>query len=89
MTDVACTNPDCPENGIAKNAEGRLAITRITLRPVITWAGEAPSHETLTRMHEASHRERLERYRELAHLTVGREPDSNTVRAPVTIPMGG
>ena len=22
MTDVACTNPDCPENGIAKNAEG-------------------------------------------------------------------
>jgi organic hydroperoxide reductase OsmC/OhrA len=42
---------------LAKNAEGRLAITRITLRPVITWAGEAPSHETLTRMHEASHRE--------------------------------
>jgi organic hydroperoxide reductase OsmC/OhrA len=42
---------------LAKNAEGRLAVTRITLRPEITWSGEPPPAETIARMHEASHRE--------------------------------
>jgi organic hydroperoxide reductase OsmC/OhrA len=42
---------------LAKNESGKLAVTRITLRPKITWGGAAPSAETLQRMHEASHRE--------------------------------
>jgi organic hydroperoxide reductase OsmC/OhrA len=42
---------------LAKNADGKLAVTRITLRPEITWAGEPPAPETITRMHEQSHRE--------------------------------
>ena len=42
---------------LAKNESGRLAITRVTLRPRITWAGEPPPAETIARMHESSHRE--------------------------------
>jgi organic hydroperoxide reductase OsmC/OhrA len=42
---------------LAKNAAGRLAVTKVTLRPRITWGGESPSAETLARIHESSHRE--------------------------------
>jgi organic hydroperoxide reductase OsmC/OhrA len=42
---------------LAKNGAGRLAVTRVTLRPRITWGGEAPPAETVARIHEASHRE--------------------------------
>ena len=41
---------------LAKNAEGRLAVTKITLRPEIAWGGAAPDAETLARLHESSHR---------------------------------
>jgi organic hydroperoxide reductase OsmC/OhrA len=42
---------------MAKNEAGKLAITRVTLRPRITWGGEPPPAETIARIHEASHRE--------------------------------
>ena len=38
-----------------KNENGRLAVTRVVLRPEITFA-EAPPSEQLARMHEQSHR---------------------------------
>src|ERR1700751_2935585 len=39
-----------------KNAEGRLAITRVELHPKITWTGDKkPSAEELDKMHHAAH----------------------------------
>jgi organic hydroperoxide reductase OsmC/OhrA len=38
-----------------KNAEGRLAITRVVLRPQVIFAGAAPSAEQLARLHESAH----------------------------------
>ena len=37
---------------LAKNEAGRLAVTKVTLRPRITWGGEPPSAETLARISE-------------------------------------
>jgi organic hydroperoxide reductase OsmC/OhrA len=36
-------------------APGRLAVTRVTLRPTIEWAGEAPRKEELDRLHHEAH----------------------------------
>ena len=39
-----------------KNAEGRLAITKVALRPKLKWFGDkAPSAEELDKMHHAAH----------------------------------
>ncbi len=38
-----------------RNAEGRYAITRVTLRPKVEWAGNAPDAATLDLMHHESH----------------------------------
>ena len=39
-----------------KNAEGRMAITKVELHPKITWSGEKkPSPEELDKMHHAAH----------------------------------
>lgn len=41
---------------LEKNAEGRLAITRVALRPQIEFGGdEPPSSEDLERLHEKAH----------------------------------
>jgi len=41
-----------------KNADGKLAITRVELRPRVTFSGEKqPTAEELGRLHEAAHRE--------------------------------
>jgi organic hydroperoxide reductase OsmC/OhrA len=40
---------------MAKNEAGRLAITKVTLNPVITFAGEAPDEAALERIHHLSH----------------------------------
>jgi organic hydroperoxide reductase OsmC/OhrA len=42
---------------MAKNADGKLAITQVTLHPKITFAGETPDAETLERIHHRSHAE--------------------------------
>jgi organic hydroperoxide reductase OsmC/OhrA len=42
---------------MAKNEVGRLAITQVTLRPKISFAGQPPDAETLERMHHRSHQE--------------------------------
>jgi organic hydroperoxide reductase OsmC/OhrA len=39
-----------------KNAEGKLAITRVTLKPRIKFSGEKqPTKEELDKMHHAAH----------------------------------
>jgi organic hydroperoxide reductase OsmC/OhrA len=39
-----------------KNAEGKMAITRVDLHPKITWGGDRiPSAEQLDKMHHAAH----------------------------------
>lgn len=47
---------DEAEGFLEKNADGRLAITRVILRPRITFGGEAPSAEILERLHQRAHR---------------------------------
>jgi organic hydroperoxide reductase OsmC/OhrA len=39
-----------------KNAQGKMAITRVVLRPKITWSGErTPTAEELDKLHHAAH----------------------------------
>src|SRR5207302_2705092 len=39
-----------------KNAEGRLAITKVMLKPKLTWSGDKqPTAEELDKMHDAAH----------------------------------
>lgn len=38
-----------------KNADGKLAITRVVLRPKIAFAGAAPPADELARLHESAH----------------------------------
>jgi organic hydroperoxide reductase OsmC/OhrA len=43
---------------LEKNANGKLAITRVTLRPQITFApGTAPDEQTLHALHDKAHHE--------------------------------
>ena len=38
-----------------RNAEGRIAFTRITLRPAIAWSGRAPAADELALIHHEAH----------------------------------
>jgi organic hydroperoxide reductase OsmC/OhrA len=38
-----------------KNEDGKLAVTRVTLRPRIVWGGEPPSEAQIERMHHQAH----------------------------------
>jgi organic hydroperoxide reductase OsmC/OhrA len=40
---------------MARNAEGRMAITVVTLRPAVRFAGAGPSQEELMRLHHEAH----------------------------------
>jgi len=42
---------------LEKNEAGKLAMTRVVLRPRIAFAGTAPSPEVLADLHERAHRE--------------------------------
>ena len=43
---------------MTKNEAGKLAITRVTLRPAVTFSGEnLPSHEQIVALHHAAHQE--------------------------------
>ncbi|MBI3206960.1 MAG: OsmC family protein [Myxococcales bacterium] len=48
---------DAAEGLLEKNAEGRLAVTRVTLRPQVTFGAGAPADaEALAKLHESAHR---------------------------------
>ena len=40
---------------LAKNAGGRLAMTQVTLRPVVTFTGTKPTPEQFAQLHEKTH----------------------------------
>jgi len=40
---------------LGKNAEGREAMTQVTLRPVVTFSGRKPSAEEHAQLHEDAH----------------------------------
>src|SRR3990167_8588012 len=47
---------DAADGVMAKNAEGRLAMTRVTLRPAVRFAGEhQPDAAEIHRLHHAAH----------------------------------
>jgi organic hydroperoxide reductase OsmC/OhrA len=41
--------------GVMGKSDGRTAITRIVLRPEITFEGETPDARTLARLHHEAH----------------------------------
>jgi organic hydroperoxide reductase OsmC/OhrA len=49
---------DNAEGTLAKNADGKAAVTRVTLRPDVSFSGgKIPSREELDRMHHEAHEE--------------------------------
>jgi organic hydroperoxide reductase OsmC/OhrA len=47
---------DVAEGVMEKNADGKLVVTRVTLRPQIAWGGDAhPSDEQIAHLHHRSH----------------------------------
>jgi len=48
---------DAAEGVMEKNAEGRMAVTRVTLRPEITYAGRRPTDAERDHLHHEAHEE--------------------------------
>jgi organic hydroperoxide reductase OsmC/OhrA len=46
---------DAAEGVMEKNAEGRLAVTRVALRPEIAYAGRAPTPAEAAHLHHEAH----------------------------------
>ena len=47
---------DAAVGHMEKNVDGKMAITRVELRPKITWSGDRrPSTEELEKMHRSAH----------------------------------
>lgn len=46
---------DDAEGRMGKNAEGRIAVTRVTLRPRVTYAGQAPDRAAEEALHHEAH----------------------------------
>jgi organic hydroperoxide reductase OsmC/OhrA len=46
---------DEAEGILEKRADGRMAMTRVTLRPRATWAGDAPDEAALADLHHRAH----------------------------------
>jgi organic hydroperoxide reductase OsmC/OhrA len=52
---VVTSYVDEAEGTLGRNAERKMAMTRVVLRPQIEFAGEPPTAEVLGRLHEAAH----------------------------------
>lgn len=48
---------DAAEGVMSEIAPGRQAVTKVTLRPTIAWAGAIPDTATLERLHHEAHEE--------------------------------
>jgi len=46
---------DAAEGVMEKNAEGKIAITRVTLRPRVAWSGDVPDEATIADLHHRAH----------------------------------
>ena len=46
---------DEAEGVLAKGADGRMAVTKVTLRPKIEWGGDAPDAAALADLHHKAH----------------------------------
>ena len=46
---------DDAEGLLARNSDGKMAITRVTLRPKVAFSGTVPSRQELDEMHHAAH----------------------------------
>ena len=46
---------DEAEGVLAKGADGRMAMTRVTLRPEVEWGGDAPDAAALAELHHKAH----------------------------------
>ena len=48
---------DNPIGVMSKDADGKISMTRVTLRPQVTFSGKQPSAEILQKMHHQSHQQ--------------------------------
>jgi organic hydroperoxide reductase OsmC/OhrA len=48
---------DHAEGVMAKTAEGRMAVTRVALRPDVAWQGRTPAPDELDHLHHRAHEE--------------------------------
>lgn len=46
---------DTAEGLLEKRPDGRLAMTRVTLHPFVTWDGEPPSEAVIADLHHRAH----------------------------------
>lgn len=46
---------DEAEGVLEKGEDGRMAMTRVTLRPTVDWGGEPPSREKVAELHHQAH----------------------------------
>jgi organic hydroperoxide reductase OsmC/OhrA len=46
---------DDAEGVLEKRADGKMAMTRVTLRPCITWAGDPPDAAAIADLHHRAH----------------------------------
>jgi len=54
---VVTSYRDAAEGTLAKNPQGRLAVSEVVLRPQIVFEGRAPDADELDRLHHAAHEE--------------------------------
>jgi organic hydroperoxide reductase OsmC/OhrA len=52
---VVASYRDRAEGVMRKTPEGRIAVTRVTLRPVIVFEGHAPGPDVLDQLHHRAH----------------------------------
>ena len=46
---------DNAEGVLEKRADGKIAMTRVTLRPRVTWSGNPPDEATVADLHHRAH----------------------------------
>jgi organic hydroperoxide reductase OsmC/OhrA len=46
---------DTAEGILEERSDGRLAITRVTLRPDVSWSGDAPAEAVISDLHHRAH----------------------------------
>ena len=52
---VVARYDDPAEGVLAKTPEGRMGIIKVTLKPLVTWTGKAPSGTELAHFHHKAH----------------------------------